>query len=46
MEDNAELLVLFGDRLIRIQPGMPGIMEETNRPVAEEVGKIVAERVS
>jgi hypothetical protein len=46
LEDNGELLVLVGDRLVRIQPGMPGIMEETNRPVAEAVGKIVAERVS
>jgi hypothetical protein len=40
-EENAWLVVLDGPLLVKIDVGMPGIIKETNRPVADAIAPIV-----
>jgi hypothetical protein len=43
--ENGSITILDDDLVVIIDPGMPGVMEETNRPVAEAVAPIVLGRL-
>jgi hypothetical protein len=43
--ENGSITVLAKGVVLIVDPGMPGVIEETNRPVAEAVAKIVPTRL-
>ena len=42
---DTEMVILAGSRLVKIDVGMPGILEGTDRPVADAIAPIVVGRL-